>query len=137
MSATLNKVQIIGRLGKDPQFYTMGNGHEFSRISVATGDKWIDKKTGKEKSSVEWHSIMLYGPRNQTAKYLAKSMAVYVEGFIKSSKYKNKEGIEKTKYEIIAMDIKILGGKKPVAEYQDQEKEVELEQHNLDDDIPF
>ena len=83
--SSLNKVMLIGRLGKDPETRYMPNGDAVCNFSIATGESWKDKNTGEKKESTEWHNIVAFGKLAEIAKtYLHKGSLVFVEGRIKT-----------------------------------------------------
>ena len=108
---SLNKVQIIGRLGKDPEIrYTQG-GQAVASFSVATDSKWTNK-AGEKQEKTEWHRVKAWGKLGELAgEYLAKGRQVYVEGRLETSEYTDKEGVKKYSTEIVANDIQFLDSK--------------------------
>lgn len=107
----LNKVNLIGRIGRDPELRYMPNGEAVCNFSVATTETWKDKN-GDKQESTEWHSITMYRRLAEIAEqYLKKGGLVYIEGRIQSRKYTGKDGIERTAYEIVASEMKMLSGK--------------------------
>ncbi len=108
---SLNKVILIGRLGQDPETRYMPDGNAVSNFSLATSEKWKDQ-SGQPKERTEWHHITMYRRLAEIAgQYLKKGSLVYIEGKIQSRKYTGKDGIERTAYEIIASEMKMLGSK--------------------------
>ena len=108
----LNKVTLIGRLGKDPETKTLPSGDAVTNFSVATTEKWKDKQSGEAKETTEWHRISMFGKLAEIAgKYLKKGALVYLEGSIKTRKWTDKDGIEKYSTEIVAETMQMLGGK--------------------------
>lgn len=108
---SLNKVILIGRLGRDPETRYMPNGDAVCNFSIATSESWKDQ-SGQKKERTEWHAITLYRKLAEiAAKYLQKGSLVYLEGRIQSRKYTGKDRIERTAFEIIASEMKMLGGK--------------------------
>lgn len=106
----LNKVILIGRLGRDPEVRYMPNGEAVCNFSVATSESWKDSNGQKQERS-EWHNVTMYRKLAEIAgKYLTKGSQVYLEGKIQSRKYQGKDGIERTAYDIIANEMKMLGG---------------------------
>lgn len=106
----LNKVILIGRLGRDPETRFMPNGEAVCNFSVATSEKYTDKN-GQRQEATEWHNVTMYRKLAEIAgKYLKQGSQVYIEGKIKSRKYTEKNGVERTAYEIIANKMKMLGG---------------------------
>lgn len=107
----LNKVILIGRLGRDPETRYMPNGDAVCNFSIATSESWKDQ-SGQKKERTEWHAITLYRKLAEVAaKYLQKGSFVYLEGKTQSRKYTGKDGIERTAYEIIGSEMKMLSSK--------------------------
>ena len=108
---SLNKVILIGRLGRDPEVRYMPNGEAVCNFSVATSETWNDRN-GQRVERTEWHNITMYRRLAEIAgQYLRKGSQVYLEGRIQSRKYQGKDGIERTAYDIIANEMKMLGGR--------------------------
>lgn len=107
---SLNKVILIGRLGQEPTIRYMPNGEAVCNFSVATSEKYTDKN-GQRQESTEWHNVTMYRRLAEIAgKYLKKGSQVYLEGKIQTRKYEGKDGIERTAYDIIVNEMKMLGG---------------------------
>lgn len=107
---SLNKVILIGRLGQEPTIRFMPNGEAVCNFSVATSEAWNDRN-GQRQERVEWHNITMYRRLAEIAgQYLKKGSQVYLEGKIQSRKYEGKDGIERTAYDIIVNEMKMLGG---------------------------
>lgn len=108
---SLNKVILIGRLGRDPEVRYMPNGEAVCNFSVATSETWNDRN-GQRIERTEWHNITMYRKLAEIAgQYLKKGGLVYLEGRIQSRKYQGKDGIERTAYDIVANEMKMLGGR--------------------------
>ncbi|AJC63972.1 TPA: single-stranded DNA-binding protein [Neisseria meningitidis] len=108
---SLNKVILIGRLGRDPEVRYMPNGEAVCNFSVATSETWNDRN-GQRVERTEWHNITMYRKLAEIAgQYLKKGGLVYLEGRIQSRKYQGKDGIERTAYDIVANEMKMLGGR--------------------------
>lgn len=106
----LNKVILIGRLGREPETRFMPNGEAVCNFSVATSEKYTDKN-GQRQEATEWHNVTMYRKLAEIAgQYLKQGSQVYIEGKIKSRKYTDKNGVERTAYDIIANELKMLGG---------------------------
>ena len=106
----LNKVILIGRLGRDPEVRYMPNGEAVCNFSVATSETWNDRN-GQRVERTEWHNITMYRKLAEIAgQHLKKGGLVYLEGRIQSRKYQGKDGIERTAYDIIVNEMKMLGG---------------------------
>ncbi|OSI11714.1 single-stranded DNA-binding protein [Neisseria canis] len=109
---SLNKVILIGRLGRDPEVRYMPNGEAVANFSVATSETWNDRQTGQRVERTEWHNITMYRRLAEIAgQYLKKGSQVYLEGRIQSRKYTDKTGVERTAYDIIASEMKMLGSR--------------------------
>ena len=106
---SLNKAILIGRLGRDPEVRYMPNGEAVCNFSIATSETWKDQH-GQKQERTEWHAVTLYRRMAEVAgQYLKKGSLVYIEGRIQSRKYTDKNGIERTAYEIIGSEMKMLG----------------------------
>lgn len=130
----LNKVILIGRLGRDPETRFMANGEAVCNFSIATSEKYTDKN-GQRQEVSEWHNVTMYRKLAEIAgKYLTKGSQVYIEGKIQSRKYTDKNGVERTAYEIIANELKMLGGN---AQTPAQKPQPAKAQDDISDDVPF
>jgi single-strand DNA-binding protein len=110
--ASVNKVIIVGNLGRDPETRYMPSGDAMTSIAVATTDKWRDKASGEQKEATEWHRIAFFGKLAEIAgQYLKKGSQVYVEGRLKTRKYTDKDGVEKYSTEIVADTMQMLGSR--------------------------
>lgn len=109
--ASVNKVIIVGNLGRDPEVRYMPSGDAIANIAVATSFKQKDKSTGEQKEYTEWHRISFFGRLAEVVgQYLKKGSSVYVEGRLQTRKYTDKDGIEKYATDIVANDLQMLGG---------------------------
>jgi single-strand DNA-binding protein len=110
--ASLNKVQLIGNLGRDPEVRYMPSGDAVANIAIATTDKWKDKQTGEQKEQTEWHRVSFFGKLAEIAgQYLVKGSQVYIEGKLQTRKYTDKDGVEKFATEIRADTMQMLGSR--------------------------
>ena len=151
--SSLNKVILIGRLGRDPEKRMMPSGDTVTNMSLATSDTWRDK-SGQRQERTEWHHIVLFGKIADVAsQYLKKGQQVYLEGRIQSRKYTGKDNIERMAYDIVCDKMVMLGSKAESGAYSDhmtigleapdhaqssvsiEEKEIDTAQ--LESDIPF
>ena len=145
----LNKVTLIGRLGKDPETRFMPNGEAVCNFSVATSEAWNDRN-GQRQERIEWHNITMYRRLAEIAgQYLKKGSQVYLEGKIQSRKYQGKDGIERTAYGIIVNEMKMLGGGSDGQQAQPAQGEAPppprrqtpaapaAPAEDIDDDVPF
>lgn len=109
--SSVNKVMIIGNLGKDPELRATQNGNPVCSLSVATTEVYKDSK-GEKREEVEWHKVTVWGLQAEhCGKYLQKGRSVYVEGKLKTDKYTDKDGVEKYSTGIVAQQVKFLGKK--------------------------
>ncbi len=110
MSRSLNKVMLIGNLGADPEVRSTNNGSRVANLSLATSRQWTGQN-GEKQEKTEWHNIVVWGKQAETCgQYLAKGRQVYVEGRITNRSYDDKDGNKRYKTEIVARDVRFLGG---------------------------
>lgn len=110
--ASVNKVIIVGNLGRDPEIRYMPSGDAIANIAVATSFKSKDRNTGEQKEQTEWHRISFFGRLAEiVGQYLKKGSSVYVEGRLQTRKYTDKDGIERYATEIVAENMQMLGGR--------------------------
>lgn len=112
MTKGVNRVTLIGTLGKDPDLRTMPNGASVTNINLATSDSWKDKQTGEQKERTEWHRVVFHGRLAEiAAEYLDKGSRAYVEGALRTNKWTDNHGVERYTTEIIASYMQMLDGK--------------------------
>lgn len=133
----LNKAIIIGRVDKDPE-----SRGSVTSLRVETSDQWTDKNTGQVQTRKEWHRVTLFGKLAQVGLSLTAGAFVYVEGSIRTDKYKDKQGVDRYATSIIANDLHILGGvpTERQATTPRPTKAVQqdfIQQDFVDDEIPF
>jgi single-strand DNA-binding protein len=110
--ASVNKVIIVGNLGRDPEIRYMPSGDAIANIAVATSYKSKDRNSGEQKELTEWHRISFFGRLAEiVGQYLKKGSSVYVEGRLQTRKYTDKDGIERYATEIVAENMQMLGGR--------------------------
>jgi single-strand DNA-binding protein len=110
--ASVNKVILVGNLGRDPEVRYSPDGGAIANFSVATTDTWKDKATGEKKENTEWHRIVFFGKTAEiVAQYLKKGSAVYVEGALRTRKWTDKEGQERYTTEVVGDRMQMLGGR--------------------------
>lgn len=110
--ASVNKVIIVGNLGRDPETRYMPNGEAVTNVAVATTESWKDKTSGDKKEITEWHRITFYRKLAEIAgQYLKKGSSVYIEGRLQTRKWTDKDGVERYTTEIIADTMQMLGGR--------------------------
>ncbi|MDB9706210.1 single-stranded DNA-binding protein [Pelagibacteraceae bacterium] len=153
MAGSLNKVQLIGRLGADPDIKQMVNGKSVARLSVATSQSWKDKSSGERKEKTEWHRIVIFneGLVNVVQQYLKKGANIYVEGQLSTRKWKDESsGQDKYSTEVVLQgynsSLTMLDSRNSknddqnlVSENKSSLPKDNLNQDNsdLDDEIPF
>ncbi len=105
MSGFLNRAQLIGNLGRDPEVRSLQNGGSVATLSVATSESWKDKHSGERMERTEWHRVVIFNPNlcDLAAKYLSKGSKVFVEGQLKTRKWTDNEGVERYSTEIHLM----------------------------------
>jgi len=153
---SVNKVILLGNLGKDPEVRYMTSGEAITTITLATSENWKDK-SGEKQEKTEWHRVVFFGKLAEIAgEYLKKGRQVYVEGKLQTRKWQDKEGQDRYTTEIVAKEMTLLGGKssgadsfevvenKPAAVSSGSKtvpaKSVSTTKgnfDNFDDDIPF
>jgi single-strand DNA-binding protein len=110
--ASVNKVIIVGNLGRDPEMRTFPSGDQVANVTIATTDKWKDKQTGEMKEATEWHRVVFNGRLAEiVGQYLRKGSQVYVEGSLRTRKWTDQSGVEKYSTEIRADQMQMLGGR--------------------------
>lgn len=140
--AGLNKVQIIGNLGADPDIKRLQDNTTVARFSVATSESYKDKQSGEIKTSVEWHNIVVWRNLAEIVeKYLKKGSQVYIEGKLKTNKWTDKDGITRYTTEIIASTMQMLGGatnnSTATTNNNNTNPANQSPQEDEDDDLPF
>lgn len=150
--AGVNKVIIVGNLGKKPEMRTFDNGNTIATFSIATSESWTDKQTGEKRELTEWHNIVLNNRLAEIAdQYLDKGSKVYIEGKLKTEKWTDNNGIERYTTKIIGNSLQMLSSrdseqaeqktqksaKSQQAKPQNQYPMTPDEQSDFDDDIPF
>jgi len=103
MAGSVNKVILVGNLGRDPESRSFQNGGKVVNLRIATSDSWKDKNTGERKEATEWHSVAIFneGLANVAERYLRKGSKVYIEGALKTRKWTDQAGVEKYSTEIV------------------------------------
>ena len=138
----LNKAQIIGRVGRDPEVRYLTSGDAVVNVSVATSERWKDKQTGEVKEATEWHRVNFFGRLAEIAgEYVQKGSLLYVEGKIKTRKWTDKDGTEKYSTEIMGETMKLLSSRNDSQPRQQEQPKPKQSQgsgfDDMDDDIPF
>jgi single-strand DNA-binding protein len=103
MAGSVNKVILVGNLGKDPEVRRMQNGNPVVNLSVATSESWRDKATGERKEKTEWHRVVIFseGLAKVAEQYLKKGAKVYIEGALQTRKWTDQSGVEKYSTEVV------------------------------------
>lgn len=112
MARGVNKVIIIGNLGKDPDVRHMPSGGAVANLTIATSEQWLDKQSGEKTEKTEWHRVVMFGRLGEIAgEYLRKGSKVYVEGRLQTRKWQDKDGQDRYTTEIVASEMQMLDGK--------------------------
>lgn len=147
--ASVNKVILIGNLGKDPEVRYLQSGKAVANVSIATSESWKDKNTGEKQERTEWHNVSFYSPLAEiVGQYLRKGSSVFVEGRLQTRKWQDKNGQDRYTTEIVANEMKMLGGKpesgnspppsvRPPANPQHAATMAAQAPDDFEDDIPF
>ena len=110
--ASVNKVILVGNLGRDPETRYAPSGSAICNVTIATSRNWKDRNSGERREETEWHRVVFYDKLAEIAgEYLKKGRSVYVEGRLKTRKWTDKDGVEKYTTEIIAEEMQMLGGR--------------------------
>jgi single-strand DNA-binding protein len=143
---SLNKVTLIGNLGKDPEIRSTKDGKEIASFSIATTESWKDKQTSERKDKTEWHNITAFGAVVGVIKnYVKKGSKLYIEGKLETSKYTDKQGVEKYTTKVILQGfgskLLMLDSKNNTQEAPQAQPQMSQQDSDaidgLDDDIPF
>jgi single-strand DNA-binding protein len=148
MAGSVNKVILIGNLGKDPEVRHLENGAAVANFSIATSENYKDRKTGEKVSQTEWHNIVAWrGLAEIAEKYLKKGAKVYIEGKLKTRTWQDKEGNNRYSTEVITDSLTMLGStgesmgsSNPVNPVENESKpspEKEFSSPDENDDLPF
>ena len=137
---SVNKVMLLGNLGRDPEVRTFPNGDSVCNFSIATSTSWKDKASGEKKEKTEWHNIVMYRKLAEIAgAYLKKGNSIFVEGSLQTRKWQTKEGQDRYTTEVVADTMQMLGGKSKPSNSDDnfnQENEFKSKNAKLKIKIP-
>ncbi len=112
MARGINKVILVGNLGKDPEVRYMPNGNAVANITLATSESWKDKQTGETQEKTEWHRVVLFRRLGEIAgEYLKKGSQVYIEGKLQTRKWQDNAGNDRYTTEIVANEMQMLGSR--------------------------
>jgi len=117
MAGSVNKVILVGNLGRDPEIRTLNSGDRVANLRLATSETWRDKSTGERKEKTEWHSVVIFNDNlvKVAENYLRKGSTVYIEGALQTRKYTDAQGVEKYSTEVVLQkfrgELTMLGGR--------------------------
>lgn len=149
MSGSLNKVMLIGNVGRDPEIRAMSSGDKVANLSLATSERWKDKNSGEQKEKTEWHRVTVWDDQivGVIERYVKKGDKIYVEGELQTRKWTDQSGAEKYSTEVVLQKFRgkltMLGGA-GVGQSSGRAQEPHLGAHggqpasnDLEDEIPF
>lgn len=151
MPGSVNKVILIGNVGRDPEIRTMNSGDRVANLSLATSESWRDKQSGERKEKTEWHRVVIFNDNivKVVENYVSKGSTVYIEGSLQTRKWTDQQGVEKYSTEVVIQkfngQLTLLGGKAERSEGQGEDYSSgggtkisgPRETYDLNDDIPF
>ena len=141
MAKGINKVILIGNIGKDPEVRFMPNSGAVANISIATSSSWKDKQSGDMQERTEWHRVVFFNKLAEiVGEYLKKGSKIYVEGSLRTQKWKDKNGQDRFTTEVVANEMQMLDslGRKPLNNFDKPTySKNNVVPENFDDDIPF
>ncbi len=153
-SRGVNKVILIGNLGRDPEVRYTAQGSAVANVALATSETWRDKQTGEQQEKTEWHRVVFFGRLAEiVGEYLTKGRQIYVEGRLQTRKWQDQSGQDRYTTEIVANEMQMLGGRggegmpaeggaaarpqRQPEEPRQQQQQVPDAPADFDDDIPF
>jgi single-strand DNA-binding protein len=135
--SSVNKVILLGRVGKDPEVRALNNGNMVANFSLATSESYKDKTTGEKKETTEWSNLVLWGKTAEIAqKYVSKGDLIYVEGKLQTRSWE-KDGVTRYTTEIVVNTLTMLGNKNSNTSGPAHQEEVAAETTGASDDLPF
>ncbi len=148
MAGSVNKVILVGNLGRDPEVRFMNDGGKIVQLSLATSERWKDRQTGEQRERTEWHRVVIFNEAlaNIAEQYCRKGSTVYVEGQLQTRKWTDQQGVEKYTTEIVLQRFRggltLLGGKSenaalPQMHDAQQTTPQSPTDNDLNDEIPF
>ena len=144
MAGSINKVILIGNLGKDPEIRSMQDGKTIVNFSIATSENWKDKSSGESREKTEWHRVVIFNEHlaKVAQNYLKKGSKVYLEGQLQTRKWTDQSGVEKYTTEVVLQRFKgeltmLDGRSEERVGNQVQNKTEAPPSNNMDDEIPF
>ncbi len=145
MARGVNKVILIGNLGRDPEVRYMPNGQAVANVTIATSEAWKDKNTGEQQERTEWHRVVFFRRLAEIAgEYLKKGSKVYIEGKLQTRKWQDNQGQDRYTTEIVANEMQMLDSKGGANNYSSAPPDMDMGSEpqmaaagDFDDDIPF
>lgn len=140
MSGSINKVILIGNLGRDPELRPMSNGGQLANLSVATSERWKDQETGEQRERTEWHRVVIFDEKlvDVASKYLSKGSKIYIEGRLQTRKWKDQSGQDRQATEIILQrfnsQLTMLDSR---SQSGGEAPDIPAAEMHLDDEVPF
>lgn len=141
--SSVNKVILVGNVGRDPEIRSMNSGDRVCNLSLATSEKWKDKNSGEAKERTEWHRVVVFDQRliDVCEKYISKGSKLYLEGQLQTRKWTDQQGVERFSTEVVLQryrgQIVMLGGNNPQPARRPQTTPQPDSTTDLDDEIPF
>ena len=143
MARGINKVILVGNLGKDPETKQLPSGGSVCNITIATSESWKDKNSGQQQEKTEWHNVVFFNRLAEIAgEYLRKGSKVYIEGSLRTRKWQDKSGADRYSTEVVAKEMQMLDSKgitdaQPLPRHQEPQQAVDTGVGAFDDDLPF
>lgn len=136
MAGSINKVILVGNLGRDPEIRATQDGREIATLNIATSESWKDRNSGERKEKTEWHRVVIFNENlvRIAKEYLRKGSKVYLEGQLQTRKWTDKDGIEKYSTEVVLQNF---NGNLTLLDSKNTSLEVPIEAQELNDEIPF
>ena len=145
MARGVNKVILVGNLGRNPEVRYSPNGQAVANVTLATSESWKDKTSGEKQEKTEWHRVVFFGKLAEIAgQYLKKGSKIYVEGQLQTRKWQDQSGNDRYTTEIVANEMQMLGGRggnagmgTPAAQHSSPPPAQAPSGGDFEDDIPF
>ena len=144
MAGSVNKVIILGNLGRDPEVRQTQDGTKIVHLAIATSERWKDRQTGESREKTEWHRVVIFNDRlgDVAEKYLSKGRQVYVEGSLQTREWQDRDGNRRFSTEIVARNVRFLGGRgdssgRVEAPPPHTDQDAGFDPSFSDDEIPF
>lgn len=144
MSGSVNKVILVGNLGRDPEIRSTNSGTRIANLAVATSESWRDKRSGERTERTEWHRVVVFNEKlvEIVEKYLEKGMKVYVEGALQTRKWTDNGGVERYSTEVVLQNFRgeitmLGGGSRDRDDAPEPRSRRSARTEDLDDEIPF